>query len=190
MSSKLHAQSSGVAHHLPHRTRLRVPKRHRTAHQMNRVHEALKNVKGVSQVEVNHKTGSILLHHDEDAGILDVVGKTLDEVSSELFEAMVAGEEAEISGLSIIGHFAHNLFSAADDHLAGATKNMIDLKLVIPIVFLGAGVMRARSSEGSWLTGVSPLILFTYAFDMFWKLHGGHHGADAVPPRRRRLTAG
>jgi len=180
MSRRLHPASAGVAHHLPHRTRLKVPRWYRTAQKMSDVRAALLEVPGVHSVKVNHKTGSVLIHHEEQPQILETVGKTLGEVSGELLEALIEGEEPEIAAVSLIGHFVHDAFSGFDGRVAGATANWLDLKTLVPLIFLGAGIWRARTSE-RWLAEVSPLVLFYYAFDIYWKFHGAHARAERLP---------
>lgn len=173
MTGRLHPKVTGVAHHLPHRTRLRVPKQHRSARDMNQVADALVKTPGVKSVEVNHKTGSILVHHDEHPGIFAAVEKTLEETSGELLEALVeGGGNPEIVGLAIVGHFVRNLFSTADDQVSGATNNLVDLRTLAPVAFLAAGILRWRRGSGEdILMTVSPVVLFWYAFDLYWRFN-------------------
>ena len=86
---KLHSKSKVVAHSLPHRTRLRLPRGHRDAATIAKVHKTISNTKGVHSVEINERTGSVLIHHDEDPEVLAKVGDALEDVAGELFEAIL-----------------------------------------------------------------------------------------------------
>ncbi|HEY9683109.1 MAG TPA: hypothetical protein V6C86_16140 [Oculatellaceae cyanobacterium] len=171
MTRKLHAKSKAVAHHLPHRTRLKLPKEHRDPATLKRVHERLKKTAGVSDVEINERTGSVLIHHEEDPVILDNVSTALEDVCEELFEAVLAAEGIEIPGLSIIAHVIREGLSHADNRLADATNNLIDLKMLVPIAFFGAGVFQARRNQG-WFGQAPAWILFYFAYDAYMKFHG------------------
>jgi hypothetical protein len=172
MAGRLHANSKGVAHHLAHRTRFRIPKQHRAPQHMERVATALRKAPGVRHVEVNHRTGSILVHHDEHPDILQTVEKTLEESSGELLEALVEGGSPQILGLTLGLHLLGNLFSSADDKLADATGSAVDLRTIAPIAFLALGIMRLRRGAGEdILMTISPIVLFWYAFDLYWRFH-------------------
>ena len=66
-----------MAHHLPHRTRLRVPDVHRGKKTMRQLNESLLKVPGVKSVKVNERTGSIVVHHDEDHRMLEAMGEAI-----------------------------------------------------------------------------------------------------------------
>ena len=171
MNRNLHAKSKAITHHLPHRTRLRLPKEHRDAATIKKVHEKLKKTAGVSDVEINPRTGSVLIHHDEDPVILEKVSNSLDEVAGELFEAILAAEGIEIPGLSIFAHVIRERLSHLDNRLAVATNNLIDLKMLVPLAFFGTGVFQARRNTG-WLDQVPAWVLFYCAYDAYMKFHG------------------
>jgi len=172
MTGRLHAKSTGVAHHLAHRTRLRIPRQHRTPHKMEQVAQALRTAPGVRHVEVNHRTGSILVQHDEHPDILKTVEKTLEESSGEILEALIEGGNPEVVGLTMGLHLISSLFSSADGKISTATNNMLDLRALAPVVFLAAGIMRLRRGAGEdVLMTISPIVLFWYAFDLYWRFH-------------------
>jgi hypothetical protein len=171
MTRKLHAKSKAIAHHLPHRTRLRLPKGHRDPATLKRVHEKLKKTAGVSHVEINERTGSVVIHHDEDPVILENVSNALEDVCEELFEAVLAAEGIEIPGLSIVAHIIRESLAHVDNRLAAATNNVIDLKMLVPIAFFGAGAFQARRNAG-WFQEAPAWILFYFAYDAYMKFHG------------------
>lgn len=171
MTRKLHPKLKAVTHHLPHRTRLRVPREHRDPETLKKLHTKLKKTEGVSDVEINPRTGSVLIHHDEDPAILNNVGNAIDEVAGELFEAILAAEGIEIPGLSIFAHVIRERLSDMDNRLAVATNNVIDLKMLVPVAFFGAGIIQAKRNTG-WLDQVPAWVLFYYAYDAYMKFHG------------------
>ena len=160
-----------VTHHLPHRTRLRLPKAHRKSHTMSTVKERLKKVPGVQNVEVNERTGSILVHHEGNGQVLDQIGSALEEVASELLEAFVEVEEDEIPGLSIVSHMLKSHASKMDTSLAEATGNLLDLKTLVPVGLLVAAIYKGLRDR-AWWGEVPAFVLFYYAYDSYMKFHG------------------
>jgi hypothetical protein len=168
---KLHSKSKVVAHSLPHRTRLRLPRGHRDAATIAKVHKTISNTKGVHSVEINERTGSVLIHHDEDPEVLAKVGDALEDVAGELFEALLEAGGLEIPGLSIIAHLIRESLSHADNRLAVATNNVIDLKMLVPVGFFAAGVIQSRRHLG-WFNQMPAWMLFYFAYDAYMKFHG------------------
>lgn len=175
MSKKLSTFSKGVAHHTSHRTRLKVPKGYR--HEMHKVKEALHSVPGVHKVHVNHETGSVTVQHDPDRVDLEVVGKAIKHVASDLFHVLAEEEEAELAGLDLVvagvglaGRVAKNYFFSENGGPPKISGTVADLKNLVPLAFLGAAVYRGVES-GSFWAGVSPLVLTYYAFDTYWKFN-------------------
>jgi hypothetical protein len=171
MTRNLHPKSKAVAHHLPHRTRLRLPRGHRDAATIAKVHKTISETAGVSAVEINARTGSVLIHHDEDPEVLNKVGDALEEVAGELFEAILAAEGIELPGLSIIAHVIRESMSHVDNRLAVATNNLIDLKMLVPVGFFAAGVIQSRRHLG-WFNQMPAWMLFYFAYDAYMKFHG------------------
>jgi hypothetical protein len=170
-TKKLSHTSPGVAHHLPHRTRLRLAKHHRKAKTLAAVQARLKKVPGVKDVEINERTGSVLVHHEENHNVLELMGTALEEVATDLFEAVLEVEEAEVPGLSIAAHMLKSRFSKLDTSLANATSNAVDLKAIVPLALLGLGVYKLLKDRAWW--GEMPaFVLFYYAFDSYMKFHG------------------
>ncbi len=147
---------------------------------MRQVADALRKTAGVTGVEVNHRTGSILVHHEEVPAILEAVEKTVADVSVDLLEALVETGSPAVAGLTVGAHLIANLFTAANSSLSGATSNVLDLKTVVPLAFLGLGVWRLRRAPGEdLLMTISPIVLFYYAFDTYWKLQVEKPGLQA-----------
>jgi hypothetical protein len=168
---QLEQSSYGIAHHLPHRTRLKLPHQHRDKQTIQRVHDSIKKIPGVSSIQVNDRTGSVVVHHEPSEGILQSIGEALEGVSDELFDAMLEAGGIEFPGLSIMGHLIKNSMSKVDNHVAEATGNLLDLKMLLPIGFLAAALYKAFKTEG-WFTQVPTYVLFYYAYDSYMKFHG------------------
>lgn len=160
----------GVVHHLPHRTRLRVPKGHKRAEAVRTIKKKLKTVPGVQEVSVNERTGSVLVQHDESSNTHDLLGTALEECAGELFEALLDVEEVEFPGLSIIAHFLKSSMGHLDDRVAENTNNWLDLKMLVPIGLFAAGLYKAVRDRG-WWGEVPAFVLFYYAYDSYLKFH-------------------
>jgi hypothetical protein len=149
-----------------------VPQQHRTKDKLESVADALRNTPGVKSVDVNQRTGSILVHHHEHPSILQTFEKTLEESSGELFEALVEGGSLQFAGLTFVGHFIHNFVSSANDQVQQATNNTVSLRTIAPAAMLALGVMRLKRGRGEdLLMSVSPIVLFFYAFDLYWRFN-------------------
>jgi copper chaperone CopZ len=171
MTHKLTKASAGVKHHLPHRTRLKVPAHHRDAETMNSVKSQLEYIPGVKSVQVNQRTGSIVVDHDERDDTLELMGEAIQNIAEDLFHELLMVEEVELPGLSIVAHFIRKSLSKADSKVAEETSNVVDLKVMVPLLFFGAGVVKSVQS-GSWWGEVPSWVLFYFAYDSYMKFHG------------------
>jgi len=174
----------GVSHHLPHRTRYRLPKRSRTKEVAQKIREKVSKVSGVKDVEINEKTGSVLINHDETPGILPEIHDAMDSVALDLFEEVLE-EEGELlfPGFSIFAHMIKKRAKTVDAAISAKTNNYLDLKSLVPLVFLGAGILRATKSKNV-VGHVPALVLFYYAFDTYVKFHPP---APPAPPANTPL---
>ena len=158
-----------VAHHMPGRTRIQVPRALRHQAKVAKATRAFAKLPGVRNVEIHVETGSMVLHHDEDPGILMALAK----VAEEAFEiALDLGDEDSGAGMdsSILGGLLQSSGTCVDNQISSATGNVLDLKTLIPLGLLGAGIARV-SESGLGLANVPAFVLFYYSFDMFVKLH-------------------
>lgn len=181
----VHSYSSAVkvVHALPHRTRLRVPTQHRTPEGMARLKKAMEGTAGVRSVEINPKTGSVLLNHDTQPGILEKVGVALEETPGLMHLLMPEADEleAEISGLSKIADAVEQALFKADSKFSRATENVIDLKMLIPVLLAFAGFTQLKEKNG-FFAGMPPFVLFYYAFDAYMKFHGTSRQTESTVP--------
>lgn len=166
--SKKHPK--GVSHHLPHRTRYRLPKHKRDPKLAKKIKAKMLEVPGVKDVDVNERTGSVLITHEEKPGMIDSLGVALDAIAEDLFDEFLEAEVGMFPGVSMLAHLLRKRAGEADDYVAGKTNNFFDLKTLIPMLFLGAGVVKVARTK-NWLGQVPAYVLFYYAFDSYMKLH-------------------
>lgn len=176
------AQPIMVAHHTHGRTRLRVARRYRDPATLAQVQRTLQQVPGVRRVEVNSTAGSVVLHHDPATTRLEDVSDALED-QLDFFLSIVPPRErpqaaAEVSALA---HALQRQFHDLDAAVRRATAGWIDLKMLVPVVFLGAAVVQVTVTEGSW-AAVPPYLLVYYAFDTYMKFHtlAPHHSHGPV----------
>jgi hypothetical protein len=159
-----------------------VPKNQR--HNLHQLKENLQNTPGVNNVEVNHNTGSVLVHHDHEMPIFEVLHKAVETVGTDLLTTLIEGETAELLGPATIVATGVGLIASMGKSFIGrrtppegaekpasffsGTPN--DVKTLLPAAFLLAAAYKAWETESFW-TGVSPLALAYWAFDTYWKLN-------------------
>jgi len=112
----------GVVHHVHGRSRLKLPHTHRTQENMQKVHDALSKVKGVHKVEMNHRTGSITIHHDSSPQTMKAADKAIKEAASEIFDLLVKGEDFRTVGLGVFAHLVLDDPQDKEAVLADAAK--------------------------------------------------------------------
>ena len=174
----------GVSHHLPHRTRYRLPKGRRSKETSDCIVEKLSKVPGVKSVDVNHRTGSIFVAHEEDPDILGGLSGAFDSVCGDLFEEILEEEGAMIPGFSVLAHLIKKRAGKIDHFLAEKTNNIIDLKMLVPVLLLGAGLYKIAKSK-QWLAEVPAAVLLYYAYDSYLKFHPPETiGAEVRSPER------
>jgi copper chaperone CopZ len=186
---KLHSSHEAVVHSSANRTRLRVPKSSRKHAQLHHAQHALEKIQGVSSVEINHQTGSLLVHHDDRPDILNEISSALQESAPEILAALLipGAEEAEI-GMGVITSLfkkcvlgpltgkkadepAGNGGSPAPSQPFGVSfpADNTTIKTMLPIAFICAGAWKLMQEE-ALLAGLAPIACFYYGFDMYWKL--------------------
>jgi copper chaperone CopZ len=165
--TQLTHSNHSVTHHLPHRTRIRVPRRHRQAPTFKKIQDRLVKVPGVQSVEVNERTGSVLVHHDTKDDTLDLINSAVAEVAAEIFEVVAADEFPAVSTLAA---YLRNRVRNLNSSVSQATEHKLDLRSAVPIFLLGASVVRFIQ-EKSWWGEVPAFVLFYYAWDSFIKLN-------------------
>ncbi len=175
----------GVTHHLPHRTRYRLASKYRDPDTVNRIRRSIATVPGVKDVEINDRTGSILVQHEEQPGMLDSLAVAFEDVAGDIFQEITTTEIDEIlPGASILGYIIKRRFGELDSRLSNASNNMIDLKMLLPIGFLLAGLHKVAKNR-NWFDQVPAWVLLYYAYDSYLKFHG-----PSVRPANSNPSAG
>jgi hypothetical protein len=168
--TKTNGHMRGVTHHVPHRTRYRLASQHRNEETVNRLHDSLKKVPGVKKVEFNDRTGSVLVHHDEIPEIVNTLNTACGEIAADLFEELAGEELIMFPEVSLLAELIGKRFSRINQYLANRTKNYIDLKMLLPLLFAGAGLYQLSKEKGM-LNQVPGWVLFYYAYDSYLKFH-------------------
>src|SRR5712691_4959543 len=182
MTSQAVAMPAEIVHQLPHRTRLRVPRAHRSPETMAAVSQKLMAVPGVREVELNRTTGSVLIHHARELGSTDALAEALGEPTALVFDLVPPRQRAVVAAeASALGHLVRVGLTRLDVWLLHASHGWIDLKMFVPLAFVGLAALQVALTEGG-LSDISPLILLYLAFDAYLKFH-------ELFPERRPLPA-
>lgn len=170
-----------VEHHSPGRIRLRVPREHRSPHRLGELRQRLEALPEVHSVEVNHRTGSILL--------LGEPSPRVKEALSDLFEQV---EEAGPERLPEVT--AVELVKGLDGQIRQVTGGRVSLRWLVPATFVGFGV-RQLMAQGFTLGPLPWYVLFYYGVDAFLKLYPEHApkpeqaGAQPATPSKAATPA-
>ena len=168
-----------IASLVPGRLRLRLHRNSRDAQVMHRIKSGLESHEGIHDVRVNTLSGSVTVRYDHKrqgaAGILgwledlDVMVESIGHLPS-----VDGGESPGGPGFS----------AAIEDlnrRLYGLTGLPIDVKLVLPLAFVGGGIW-STVRKGLMIETVPGWLFLWFAFDMFVKLHPNH--PDTIRPTR------
>jgi hypothetical protein len=161
-----------LEHRSPGRVRVRVDREHRTPQRMELVRDRLSGNAMVTGVEVNPKTGSVLLHGPRDDVPIDLL--------SDIFELITTTAAAPIVEPGV--EEAVNLVKLVDDRIRDVTAGRLSLRLLVPATFIGVGI-RQLLAEGLSLSTVPWYVLIYYGVDSFLKLYPEH------APQAREATA-
>jgi hypothetical protein len=160
-----------VHHHVPGRLRIRVPEAKGDEERLNELSTAIAQAPGVSAVEYNPITGSILIQYSpEQHGSLDSLhaGMNASAVPIVVSQAPVRERhDGRHRGRSVAATKVDAFFRQLDNQIRGATDNQFDLKFIMPVAVgvLGLFSLRHASATPLWLT------LMIFAFHSFLGLH-------------------
>ena len=138
------------------RTRIRLSRKRRHPKEMARIAKVLEASPQVSSVQANLNTGTIIIHHKEEA---------LEDIKSRLQDMgviMMAAAGVETSGVSLA-----DAISDLDKHLGG----LLDLKLLVPLGF-GALAVLQLARQGLQVGSAPWYLLAFFALESYVKLHG------------------
>ena len=153
--------------HLQHRSsgraRARLPKQERSPARMTQIKSRLEAQPGVQQVEVNSKTGSVLVQGDRD----DEIQQALENAFN-LVKSMQEGDASDQAVGSVV-----EVVKSADSKVRQLTGGRMSLRWLVPATFVGVGV-RQLILEGLTLGTVPWYVLIYYGVDSFLKLYPEH----------------
>ena len=159
----------------PGRIRIKVHPTKRDPVLMNGVKESVRSHEGIHDVSLNHNTGSITVRYDHHRHTKEGVLKFLEDFDT-VFQSL--GREAEFTGAedgSEDAFASAGFVEALNDlnrRIYGKTGIPVNLKLLMPLLFAGAGLW-SISRRGLMIEAVPGWLFLWFAFDMFVKLHPG-----------------
>lgn len=169
MATLLHDRHTHIVSNTPSRTRIRVSAKRRTPQEMNRITKTLQALPNVCSVRPNLQTGSIIIHHDRSAEVVENLAASLRDLGVILFHTSDV-ELPEIVGKSGV---ASNLVQAVADlnqRVGQSTDGVVDLRSLIPLGLGGLAIYQLLRK--GWQFETAPwYVLAYYAFDSFIKLH-------------------
>lgn len=163
-----------VASHVPGRVRVKLHAEHRDAQAMEDLRRQLAAKAGIEDVRLNPACGSVTVRYDHArhsmAGILGFL-EDLDVVVDSIGHLPSVGE-----GFTGNGSEAPEFITALNhlnQRIRRTTGLPVDLKLVLPLTFAGAGIW-SLARKGLMIESVPGWLFLWFAFDMFVKLHSRH----------------
>jgi len=128
-----------VAHQVPGRIRLKVPKLKENPELIERIEQMFNMIPGIEEVAVNPVTGSVVLHYDTDChdefhdSLQHYTGRPCSQPVGEI-DVLANKIEQEAEYLSAHSHTAQvviDYFKGLDREIKIATGNAIDLQIVL-----------------------------------------------------------
>jgi len=158
---------------IPGRIRIKLHSSKRSRALMNGIKERLDSHEGVQNARLNTSTGSITVTYDHLCHSKQNVLELLEDLDT-VFQSL--GHEADMAGLE--GEAGDTFASAGflealndlNRRIYGMTGIPVNLKLVLPLAFAGAGLW-SISKRGLMIEAVPGWLFLWLAFDMFVKLH-------------------
>lgn len=161
-----HRHHARIASHIPGRLRVKLGRDSRASQLLNGLKQHLEARGGIHAVNVDSASGSVTVHYDpghyDTSGLLRLL-EDCDLILQNL-ESM-----AEPSGLAQSTDFLATV-EDLNARLHAATGAAIDLKLLLPLAFLGAGIWSIQK-RGLMIEAVPGWLFLWLALDSFVKLH-------------------
>ena len=174
------AHDAQVIHHIPGRMRVKVPRLKGKAAALDRIKQSIAKLHGVTSVDTNSTTGSVLVNYDAN-GFDGFQGTLADHAEQhdlfafkppELTEVdeiadKIEGEAEFLAEHSELARSLLNVCKQLNDEVKRSTHNMVDLKVQVPLglsiyTFTGQDPMMATPL---WVT------LGIFSFNAFVSLH-------------------
>jgi hypothetical protein len=188
-----------VSHHLPSRLRLKVPRAKGDPPWCQHLRQVLLGLPGLTRVEINPVTGSVLLHYDAAQHEEFLRQLTAYATHADLFalrppalseaETLARTIEAEAGVLATQSETARRIVTGVEQlniAIKRATGNTLDLNVLLPLglAFYAFFEVGAEVTTPLWVT------LGIFSFNSFVALHAARHGsARAELPVRHATRA-
>ena len=193
LAQDLNWESVRVASAISGRVRLKSAQLRGDENLAARIREALGAVDVITEVAVNARTGSVLLHYDEQLGdppiLIDraaAAGMLPMEMDPEDLKAMAEGH-ANGAASRDFNLEARRVFNSMDASVKEATGGAMDLAGLVPLSLFGMGTYRLISGAAT-----QPLPWFNYfwfAFSIFVALEAGKSPDKSPPAEEARTNA-
>ena len=171
VSSELKVRAR-LEHRSDGRVRARVWRDYRSPEQMEGVRSKLSTHSAVHNVEVNHRTGSVLLEGEDT--------RALEDALKEVFEVVEEAATGEIPAAGVESVVL--VVRKADSRLRRTTGERFSLRWLVPAAFIAAGI-RQLLREGPTLGMIPWYVLLYYGVDSFLKLYPEHAPRARASPR-------
>jgi hypothetical protein len=167
-----------VHHHLPGRLRLKLPAAKGEEAQLREISSAIAGTPGISHVEYNPITGSILIQYSsEQYKSLQSLetGLTASAMHIAISNSHPSRQDSrlrQIRGRSTAARRVDSFFRQLDHEIRVGTDNEVDLKFILPfgVAVISLIALRYTSTTPLWLT------LMIFAFHSFLGLHAPSPG--------------
>ncbi|MFZ0928119.1 MAG: hypothetical protein WAN11_05945 [Syntrophobacteraceae bacterium] len=141
------------------RTRIRLSRKRRQPKEMARIAKVLEASPQVSSVQANLNTGTLIIHHNEQA--LEDIKSRLQDTGVILMAA--AGVETSATSLA-------DAVSDLEKHLGLSTRGLLNLNLLVPLGF-GALAVLQLARQGLQIGGAPWYLLAYFALESYIKLN-------------------
>ena len=161
---------------IPGRLRIKLHPSKRSQAMMDGIKGGMGSREGIDNVKLNSSTGSIIVKYDHDRHSADsVLGllEDLDMLVQSLGHVPVIGDPEGGIGESIGSKGFLEALNDLNRRISGMTHIPIDLKILLPLTFAGAGLW-SIGKKGLMVESVPGWLFLWFAFDMFVKLHPAH----------------
>lgn len=175
-----------IKSHVPGRVRLRLQPQSRNRATMESIQQKLQTLQGINGVRLNPANGSVTVNYDHAhhsmAGILGLL-EDLDVVVDSIGHLPGIGEPAHGNGSPMPEFLA--AIEDLDQRIQRITGFSVNLKRVLPLSFVGAGLW-SIGRRGLMIERVPGWLFLWFAFDMFVKLHPARSHPASPPDNDRQ----
>lgn len=166
------ATPASIEHQSAGRVRVRVRRQHRSPERMEQVRAQLAAHPDIRSVDVNPRTGSILVRGDHTGGLRAALGEILQVVDE------AGPENVQEAGIETVVV----LLSQVDRRIQLASGSRLSLRWLVPASFIAVAIRQLLRS--GFTVGELPwFVLLYYGVDSFLKLYPHHAPKAPGPPK-------